>query len=134
MGRAHSTFLETITIKEVTPILRANIAREASLMTDASPLYKRVGKGFADHRAVHHGRDGYVRAGTAQITTNTVEGYFSILKRGVRGMRGVNQHCGEKHLNRYMAEFDFRYSNRVALGVNDLERAEIALQGVVGKR
>ena len=130
-GRAHSTVLETITIKEVAPILRANIAREASLMTDESPLYKKVGKEFADHQAVHHARDEYVRAGTPQITTNTVEGYFSIFKRG---MRGVYQHCGEQHLHRYMAEFDFRYSNRVALGVDDVQRAEIALQGVVGKR
>jgi hypothetical protein len=65
------------------------------------------------------------------VTTNTVEGYFSIFKRG---MRGVYQHCSEKHLHRYLAEFDFRYSNRAALGVNDLMRAEIAVTGIKGKR
>jgi hypothetical protein len=65
------------------------------------------------------------------ISTNAVEGYFGIFKRG---MRGVYQHCAEKHLHRYLAEFNFRYSNRVALGVDDAMRAEIALRGVVGKR
>ncbi len=65
------------------------------------------------------------------IHTNTVEGYYSIFKRG---MKGVYQHCGEKHLHRYLAEFDFRYSNRVALGVDDAARASKALKGVVGKR
>ncbi len=65
------------------------------------------------------------------ISTNTVEGYFSIFKRG---MKGVYQHCQEKHLHRYLAEFDFRYSNRVKLGVGDVERAERALKGIVGKR
>ena len=63
--------------------------------------------------------------------TNTVEGYYSIFKRG---MKGVYQHCIEKHLHRYVAEFDFRYSNRTALGVSDFERAEIAAAGINGKR
>jgi hypothetical protein len=65
------------------------------------------------------------------ITTNTVEGYYSIFKRG---MKGVYQHCKEKHLHRYLAEFDFRYSNRVALGISDVARADRALKGIVGKR
>jgi hypothetical protein len=65
------------------------------------------------------------------VHTNTVEGFYSIFKRG---MRGVYQHCSKKHLHRYAAEFDFRYSNRVALGVDDDERATRALLGVVGKR
>jgi hypothetical protein len=65
------------------------------------------------------------------ITTNTVEGYFSIFKRG---MRGVYQHCSERHLHRYLSEFDFRYSNRIALGVDDAMRADKALQGITGKR
>ena len=68
---------------------------------------------------------------TTMITTNTVEGYFSIFKRG---MKGVYQHCKEKHLHRYLSEFDFRYSNRIALGVDDVARAERALKGIVGKR
>ena len=65
------------------------------------------------------------------VHTNTVEGFFSVFKRG---MKGIYQHCGHNHLNRYLAEFDFRYSNRVALGINDFERAESLLQGVKGKR
>ena len=77
---------------------------------------------------VHHEREEYVRG---DIHTNTVEGYYSIFKRG---MKGVYQHCSEKHLHRYLAEFDFRYNNRVALGVNDEARANRALKGVVGKR
>ena len=71
------------------------------------------------------------REGDKVITTNTVEGYYSIFKRG---MKGVYQHCSEKHLHRYLAEFDFRYSNRVALGVNDGERAVLAMKGIEGKR
>jgi hypothetical protein len=77
---------------------------------------------------VDHGRDEYVRG---DAYTNTVEGFFSIFKRG---MRGVYQHCSDKHLHRYLAEFDFRYSNRVALGVDDNERARKALVGTIGKR
>jgi ISXO2-like transposase domain len=65
------------------------------------------------------------------IHTNTIEGYFSIFKRG---MKGVYQHCSEKHLHRYLAEFDFRYNNRIALGVDDVERSKTALKGIVGKR
>ena len=75
-----------------------------------------------------HAQGEYARG---EITTNTVEGFFSIFKRG---MRGIYQHCGKKHLHRYMAEFDFRYSNRVALGIGDTERADLALLGFVGKR
>ena len=72
-----------------------------------------------------------MRKGESTIHTNTIEGYFSIFKRG---MRGVYQHCGKQHLHRYLAEFDFRYSNRSALGVEDAERADRLLQGVIGKR
>jgi hypothetical protein len=78
------------------------------------------------------GEYGYTdRKSGAKINTNTIEGYYSIFKRG---MKGVYQHCGEKHLHRYLAEFDFRYSNRVRLGVNDTARADLALRGAVGKR
>jgi ISXO2 transposase-like protein len=63
--------------------------------------------------------------------TNTIEGYFSIFKRG---MKGIYQHCSEQHLHRYLAEFDFRYNTRIALGMNDRDRAELALKGIVGKR
>ena len=75
--------------------------------------------------------DGKPLVVTTNITTNTVEGYYSVFKRG---MKGVYQHCSEKHLHRYLAEFDFRYSNRAALGVDDYTRAEIAAKGIVGKR
>jgi hypothetical protein len=82
----------------------------------------------AAHKTVRH-RDGEYARG--DVTTNTVEGFFSIFKRG---MRGVYQHCQEKHLHRYLSEYDFRYNNRIALGVDDESRAAAALQGVVGKR
>jgi hypothetical protein len=81
------------------------------------------------HETVNHKAKEYVRPGG--IHTNTVEGYYSVFKRG---MRGVYQHCREKHLHRYLAEFDFRYSNRVALGVDDVTRADRVLAGIVGKR
>jgi hypothetical protein len=112
----------------VAKIVRDNIARETRLHTDESRLYTRVGKEFAAHETVTHTADEYVRG---DVTTNTVENYFSVFKRG---MRGVYQHCAEKHLHRYLAEFDFRYNNRAALGVNDSERANELARGIVGKR
>jgi hypothetical protein len=90
--------------------------------------YKAVGKEFAEHGRVAHERYEWKHG---DVYTNTVEGFYSIFKRG---MKGVYQHCSEKHLHRYLAEFDFRYSNRVALGVDDVERTAKALHGVVGKR
>ena len=131
-GTTRSTVIpERMTQQKVANIVLANVSKEAHLMTDESLLYKKVGAELAGHSAVNHSKDEYVRYGEPMVTTNTVEGFFSIFKRG---MRGVYQHCGEQHLHRYLAEFDFRYSNRAALGVNDVARAEIALQGVVGKR
>lgn len=91
------------------PILRQNISRESNLLTDQASWYKTVGKEYADHGSVDHSKKEYARD---EISTNTVEGYFSIFKRG---MKGVYQHCSEKHLHRYLSEFDFRYSHRVAL-------------------
>lgn len=110
----------------VAQIVNNNVSKEATLMTDESRLYR--GVDVAEHERVHHARGEYVR-GT--VHTNTVEGYFSIFKRG---MKGVYQHCSEKHLHRYLAEFDFRYNNRIAKGVEDDERAARMVQGVVGKR
>ena len=101
-------------------------------MTDEARHYQNVGEQFASHETVKHSDDEYVRyEGDRVVTTNTVEGYYSIFKRG---MKGIYQHCSEKHLHRYLAEFDFRYSNRVRLGVDDVQRTERALKGVVGKR
>jgi hypothetical protein len=97
-------------------------------MTDESAVYRSIGKEFKCHFTVEHGAGEYVR-GTAH--TNTIEGFFSIFKRG---MIGVYQHCSSAHLQRYLAEFDFRYNERVALGIGDMERTGRALRGIVGKR
>jgi transposase-like protein len=112
----------------VNKIVRENIHRESRLHTDESRLYIGVGQEFAKHETVRHSHDEYVRD---DVHTNTVEGVFSVFKRG---MRGTYQHCAEKHLHRYLAEFDFRYNNRVARGVNDELRTIRAVQGIVGKR
>src|SRR5713226_1859841 len=141
-GGARSFHIDNATIANIAPIVRKNISRESGLMTDESNIYREVGREFESHDAVNHGEKEYVRYPNVVgfpdgepkrpiITTNTVEGYYSIFKRG---MKGVYQHCAEKHLHRYLAEFDFRYSNRVALGVNDGERADIAIRGGKGKR
>ena len=133
-GKARSFHVENTRKTEVIPIVRANVARESHVMTDEAPQYARLGDDFAKHGAVEHSRGEYGyrdRKSGEKINTNTVEGYYSIFKRG---MIGVYQHCGEQHLHRYLAEFDFRYSNRVKLGVNDADRAALALQGVKGKR
>lgn len=102
--------------------------RESRLVTDDHVHYWKVGKEFAAHKRIRHSIGEY---GRGDIYTNTIEGFFSIFKRG---MRGVYQFCGEKHLHRYLAEFDFRYSNRSALGCNDADRADRLLRGIVGKR
>jgi transposase-like protein len=140
-GRARSFHVDNATIATMLPIIRANINRETSLMTDELTAYKKLGDEFASHEAVNHSKKEYVRRkarmiddenfAVEKITTNTVEGYFSIFKRG---MKGVYQHCSEKHLHRYLSEFDFRYSNRVRLGVDDIARTENAIRGIVGKR
>jgi transposase-like protein len=127
-GAARSMPANSLVRDEVAQIVRANVAKEAKLTTDESRLYSAVGKEYASHDFTTHGRGEYVRG---DVSTNTVEGFFSIFKRG---MRGIYQHCHENHLHRYLAEFDFRYSNRVALGYNDADRADILLSGIVGKR
>lgn len=130
-GRSRSMVVDDLKAKTLYPILRANIAREARLMTDEAGQYKRIGKMFAEHGYTFHGKGNYVSKDDPSIHTNTVEGFFSIFKRG---MKGVYQHCAQNHLNRYVTEFDFRYNNRAANGVNDEQRADILLRGVVGKR
>ena len=130
-GRARSIVFDNFRKEEIEPIVRANLATEAFLMTDEATMYRKLGRDFADHQVVKHGRGEYVRKGEPAIHTNTIEGYFSIFKRG---MRGVYQHCGKQHLHRYLAEFDFRYSHRSANGFNDGDRSEQALKGIVGKR
>jgi len=114
--------------KEIQSIVLANLSREARLITDEHMMYRKIGREFAEHGSVNHQRKEYARG---DITTNTIEGAFSIFKRG---MRGVYQHCSEAHLHRYLAEFEFRYSNRAALGVNDTDRTDAMVRGIVGKR
>ncbi len=130
-GKVRSVHLDTLTKDEIGRVVRENVAREAWLFTDDAKHYREVGKEFAGHSRVRHALGEYVDPDDFTINTNTVEGVFSIFKRG---MKGIYQHCSEKHLHRYLAEFDFRYNNRVRLGVDDGERAERALAGVVGKR
>ncbi len=116
----------------VTKIVRENIARETRLHTDESKLYGGSDEHFAAHKSVKHSGDEYVRYEDGEaIHTNSAEGYFSIFKRG---KRGIYQHCAEKHLHRYLAEYDFRYNHRVKLGFDDGERAAIAIEGAKGKR
>jgi transposase-like protein len=127
-GAARSFHIDSATMGTIIPIVRANVAKDTVVNTDEYSVYGRLGEHFTAHHKVNHNQNEYVRG---EVTTNTVEGYFSVFKRG---MKGVYQHCSEKHLHRYLAEFDFRYSNRAKLGVDDAMRAERALKGVVGKR
>lgn len=127
-GRAKSMVVDDLKQSTLLPILRENIAKEATIYTDEAGQYKRLNRDFAAHDFTRHGAGEYARG---DVHTNTIEGYFSIFKRG---MKGVYQHCSKKHLHRYAAEFEFRYNNRVANGVNDTERASVALSGTVGKR
>ena len=127
-GSARSFHTDGHSIASIVPIVRENIKRETRMMTDKAHHYTQVGKEFAEHGRVDHGQFEWKRG---DWHTNTVEGFYSIFKRG---MKGTYQFCKEKHLHRYLAEFDFRYSNRVRLGVNDVARADRALKGIVGKR
>jgi transposase-like protein len=127
-GSARSFHVDSTRRADVEGIMRANIRKESRLMTDEGRHYKAIGREFASHESVNHGEEEYVRG---DISTNTVENFYSVFKRG---MKGVYQHCSERHLHRYVAEFDFRYSNRVALGTSDMERAEKLAKGIVGKR
>ena len=131
-GNVRSIHVENADKATVNMIVADNIAREARVMSDESRLYGDVKGHAASHDTVRHAGGEYVRyEGDLAIHSNTVENVFSVLKRG---MHGVYQHCKEKNLHRYLAEFDFRYNNRVALGVGDQERADNALRGIVGKR
>lgn len=112
----------------VTEIVRQNVAPEARLHTDESRLYGATSQIVSSHESVRHSAGEYVRG---DVHTNSAEGYFAIFKRG---MRGVYQHCREKHLHRYLVEFDFRYNTRTKLGFNDTERTALAVKGAEGKR
>jgi transposase-like protein len=127
-GEVRSFYVGKATVTEVAKIVRANVAKESRLHTDESRVYWKVGEDFAAHEAVNHGQKEYARG---DVTTNTIEGYFSVFKRG---MKGVYQHCGERHVHRYLSEFDFRFNNRMSLGVDDNTRTVEALKGISGKR
>jgi transposase-like protein len=127
-GNARTFHVASADQNTVSKIMRENVAKETRIHTDESPIYNIVPWQFPVHETIKHKDYEYVRG---DVTTNTVEGYFSIFKRG---MKGVYQHCGEKHLHRYLAEFDFRYNHRVKLGFNDGDRAAIAVKNADGKR
>jgi transposase-like protein len=127
-GAVRSFHIANVTAKMMHPIIAKHAHRDSRFVTDEWPSYMNIGWNFAKHETVMHSAKEYVRG---DVYTNTVEGYFSILKRGIYG---VYQHVSEAHLKRYLCEFDFRYSNRERLGVDDVARADLALDGVKGKR
>jgi transposase-like protein len=127
-GKARAFHVPQVTAANLREKLIEHTDRASRLHTDESNLYPRTGEEFASHETVNHGAKEFARG---DVTTNSVEGFFGIFKRG---MTGVYQHCAEHHLQRYLDEFSFRYSNRVRLGINDAERAAIALKNGEGKR
>ncbi|QEX23794.1 DDE transposase [Hypericibacter adhaerens] len=127
-GRVRSHHIPEVNAKTLRPILVAQIDRKSFLMTDEAGQYYHPGKEFAKHETVNHGAGEYVRG---DAHSNTVENYFSILKRGITG---TYHHVSQQHLKRYLAEFDFRYNERSGLGIEDDERAMKALKGIEGKR
>ncbi len=127
-GKIRSFHVSNVTSKNLHPMIARHASPDSRFMSDESNIYTGIGWNFASHETVCHSAKEYVRG---EVHTNTVEGYFSILKRGIYG---VYQHVSEAHLKRYLAEFDFRYNNRIKLGIDDVARADSALLGVVGKR
>lgn len=130
-GKARTMVIDNVKAETLMPIVIANVSREARIMTDEHSGYRDAGKFFAGHGTTSHGKGEYVNLQDRTIHSNTVEGYFSIFKRG---MKGIYQHCGEQHLHRYLAEYEFRYNNREKLGCNDTDRSVAAMKGIVGKR
>jgi transposase-like protein len=127
-GEARSFHVANVTAKTLRPIVFKNVRRTSRLMTDGAQMYPRIGAEYVSHGVVDHHEGEYVRG---DVTTNTVESYFAILKRGVFG---TFHSISEAHLHRYLAEFDFRYNLRTALGVDDTTRTNEALKGSTGKR
>jgi transposase-like protein len=129
-GKVHSRHVADVTAKTVREVIVTNANRASAIMSDESPVYTKVGGEFASHSTVNHSANEYARmAGFVRI--NTAENFYSIFKRGITG---VYHSVSEAHLHRYLKEFDFRYDNRVKLGVEDAERAAKLLKGVEGKR
>jgi transposase-like protein len=131
-GKARMFHLNDATASTVRDVLVRNVSRDTVLYTDSSRLYTRTGEEYASHKTTNHAHGEYVRyEGEEVIHSNTIENVFSVFKRG---MIGVYQHCGEAHLHRYLAEFDFRYNRRTALKISDAERAEDLLRMARDKR
>jgi transposase-like protein len=128
-GKARAFAIKSATAEKVGKILYTNVRRKAVLVTDESRLYDFSGTQYSEHQTVLHTASKYVNKDG--YTTNNVENLFGVFKKG---MVGVYHFCGEQHLQRYLNEFAFRYSNRSGLGVNDTMRAELALKGIEGKR
>ena len=127
-GSARSFHVDGISTADFKSFIVGSVAPETALTADELVAYKPIGKGFASHDSVNHSKDEYVRG---HVHTNTVRGYYSVFNRG---MKGVFQHCGERHLHCYLIEFVFRYSHRAKLGYDDTHRALIAMKGAGGKR
>ena len=127
-GEVRSFHVRNVNSATIGPIMAANIARDTHLMTDDAGLYKPMAVDYDKHSSVNHRAGEYARG---EVTTNTVEGYFSVLKRG---LTGIYQHVSEQHLKRYLWEFDFRHTNRIATGFDDISRTDRMIAGVVGKR
>lgn len=127
-GKVKSTHITGKNFHNVKKAFKQHLDSSANLMTDEHKKFRKIGQNYASHETVNHGAKEYARG---NVNTNTIEGVFSIFKRG---MIGTYQHCDSDHLHRYLAEFDFRYNNRVALEINDRERADNLLANVSGKR
>jgi transposase-like protein len=127
-GKVKSTHITGKNFFNIKKAFKKHLDTSANLMTDEHKKFRKIGKQYASHETINHGSKEYARG---NVNTNTIEGVFSIFKRG---MTGVYQHCNHKHLHRYLAEFDFRYNNRIALEINDSQRADNILDGVSGKR
>ncbi|HZR03977.1 MAG TPA: IS1595 family transposase [Burkholderiales bacterium] len=127
-GKVRSFHVADVTAETLKPIIKKQMSEKSKLMTDDAGQYRILGKVSETHETVAHMHKEYVRG---EVHTNTVEGFFSIFKRGIYG---TYQHVSEHHLQRYATEFDFRYNNRQALGVEDAERAENLLRGAKGRR
>jgi transposase-like protein len=127
-GKKVSVHVPNVTAKTLGPILKAQISEKAQLMTDEAAVYPAIGKSFASHQTVNHSKEEYARG---DVTTNTVEGSFALLKRGLYGtFHSVSEH----HLQRYCHEFDFRWNYRIKTGYDDVQRAQMLLANIVGKR
>jgi hypothetical protein len=127
-GQARSFHVPNVTAETLKPVIKAHMDKQAHLMTDDAGQYRILGPIYASHNTVAHSLKEYVRG---DVHTNTIEGYFGLFKRGVAG---AFHHISEQHLQRYMYEFDFRWNHRVKLGYSDIDRYQVALKGIRGKR